>query len=196
MKLEEIIFADHIAAEFADSLLAKYRKDLQGGSKVEDISKTLQLNYVPDERAFTLLKDGTIIGWLQLDDQVTLFGTTYDSIKLIYIVPEFRKTRAGGAFLVALKKHLPNPLILSSGKYGGVLFKDGLALVKMLNHASRSDVSLLDLKTGEKVQLPDEIPSTPSHLTLVFENNTFPLQHLGFSIFEGAEDRPFQDGLI
>jgi hypothetical protein len=196
VRLQEIIFADHIDAVLADDVVARYQKKLAGGERLENITSTLQLNYVRDQRAFTLLKDGEIIGWLQLDDEVRLFGVTYDVVRFIYLLPAFQKTRAGGAFLVALKKHLPNPLILGSDRYGGVLFHGGVELVKMLNHASRSDVSVLNLKTGEKLPLDGDIPVKPAHLTLVFENNDFPLTRLGFNIFEGAELRNFDDGAI
>lgn len=195
MRLDELILADHIFAELSPEKVKQLQVKLRG-EKVMDISSTLALHFSHKHHAYTLVKNDTVVGWLELDKQVRLFGETYDTIKFIYLVPELRKTRAGGAFLVALKKHLPHPLILSSDRYGGVLFKDGAQLVKTLNHASRADVSILNLQTGEKQPLGDELPTNPSHLTLVFENNTFPLRHLDFDLFEGAETRTFKDGAL
>lgn len=200
MKLDEIIDVSLTPAEFDEKTLSRELKRLSGGTKVLDVSSTLEIRYVSTENTYTLVKGEQVLGWLELERELpTYFGVTYCVLKFVYIVPEYRKTRAAGAFLVALKKVLKHPLLLGDDRsYGGVLFAGGASLVKALNRASRADLSVLNFKTGKKTELPDTIPAMSKFTTIVFENNEFPLiyEPTGTFIFEGAEDRPFAAGKI
>lgn len=190
---------DHVFVELDAAEIKSKQRRFAGAEKVASITKTMSLHFDDRHGAYILVKDGTPIGWLELDKNVELFGKTYSTIKMIFLLPELRKTMAAGAFLVALKNHMQYPLILGSDEYGGVLFSDGAHLVKALNKSSRNFVQLLDLKTGEKKDLVGEVPSRPSHLTLIFESSEFPLWHegAGVYIFEGCEMRPFtEDGSL
>lgn len=115
--------------------------------------------------------------WLTLGKQAQIADVTYETIELIYARPQFRQTRAVGIFLLALKKNLQCPLILGSGKYGGVLFNDGLKLVHSLDKSTHFSVSVLDTETGEKTELRQGTIPSGKNKTLVFENrvNDFPL---------------------
>jgi hypothetical protein len=64
--------------------------------------------------------------------------------------------------------------ILGSDSFGGVLFKDGLKLVKKLHQGSLIDVKILDLKTGKKQDF-DELKQQKGE-TLVFEGSWFPIE--------------------
>jgi hypothetical protein len=155
-------------------------------SLVTKISSTLSLNRI--EKFYVLIKNDEAIGWLELGSTEKIKQKRYDTIKIIYVLPEFRNTFAVGAFLIALKKNLQNPLILGSDSYGGVLFKDGLTLVKKMHKGSIFDVRLLNLKTGE---ISDFIERTAKDETIIFENTEFPLTYdttvTQFYILEGCE---------
>ena len=184
---------------------------LQGAVEKLRITSTLSIGLKNND--FVFMKNNEAVGFLRLGEEAVLFGATYAVIKMIYLTPSIRKTRAAGAFLTGLKKLLPLPLILGSDKFGGVLYNQGAKLVQALNTPARSHVSVLDLKTGEKREMGDDIPFRPSNLTLVFEDCDVPLlcseaktaggMQLLYNgaptnyLFEGAEERPFSiDGKL
>lgn len=172
MKLQEIIITPapaEISKEQADLVLNSLDKK---STLVTKISSTLELRKI-DHNFYVLSKNGKSQGWLELGDPVKIKTVMYDTIKIIYMVPEIRRTLAVGAFLIALKNELPNPLILGSDKYGGVLFKDGEKLVNQLNKSARFDVKYLDLTTGNKTEFNDL--RHKKNETLVFECSEFPL---------------------
>ena len=190
MKLDEIIVTSasaEIPKDYAESFLAKLDEK---STLVTKISSTLELTKV-EHNFYVLAKNGKSQGWLELDTPVSIKGTKYDVIKIIYMIPEIRQTFAVGAFLIALKNNLPNPLILGSDKYGGVLFKDGEKLVKQLNKSARFDVKYLDLETGNKTEFSDL--RQKKNETLIFECLEFPLSvpvmdnSYDIFIFEGSE---------
>ena len=180
-----------------------------GSLKTSDVKLriTNTLSIALSGRDWVFLKNSEAVGFLKLDKEVKLFGTTYSVIKIIYLVPAIRKTRAAGAFLTGVKKVISHPLILGSDNFGGVLYQEGAKLVQALNNPARSHISVLNLRTGEKQDLGDQIPFRPSHLTLIFEECNVPLliseakniDGLKFVfngvttqfLFEGAEERPF-----
>jgi hypothetical protein len=185
VKLSEIINLKSAPRELTSEEISRWQQALAGGALVANISSTLELRQVG--RTYALVKQGLVLGWLELGEEVTLHGAAYDTVKFIFLVPELRKTRVGGAFLVALRNHLQLPLILGSDEYGGVLFRDGVKLVQALNASSRNFVSIFDPVTGQKSELAGDIPARPSRLTLVFEQTIFPLTHLWFYLFENSE---------
>lgn len=123
---------------------------------------------------FFLTKNDQVAAWLELGEVAKIADDEYDVIKFIYVLPEFRKTRVVGVFLLALKKFLTRPLILGSDEYGGVLFADGVKLVKSLADSAKFEVKVLDLKTGEKTEY-SPAQKAGKFKTLVFETGSFPL---------------------
>ena len=203
MKLDEIVVASFAASNVGDADWARDEPELRDAPDVLTLSSSLSIG--EQDRTFVFKQNGEPVGRLALGHDVVLFDETYSTIKDIYLVPRLRKTRAGGAFLVGVKNLLKGrSLILGDEEArGGVIFKDGMSLVKALNASSRQDVHLLNLKTGEKTELGDEIPVRPAHMTLalIFES-TFPfpiVQYKGSMsyVFEGVETTPFSiDGEI
>lgn len=162
-------------------------KLLSKSSLVTKISSTLSLNKL--EKFYVLVKNDEAIGWLELDIGVVIKRKKYLPIKIIYVLPEFRNSFAVGAFLIAIKKNLNYPLILGSDSYGGVLFKDGLSLVKKMHKGSIFNVRLLDLKSGE---ISDFVERNAKGETIIFENTDFPLTYdttvAQFYVLEGCEN--------
>jgi hypothetical protein len=203
MRLEEIIDASHLDLEYDEEAISRELASLQDSVDVMRISNTLSIG--SKNRTFVFKKHSEVVGFLKLGETISLFDKTYDTIKLIYLIPSIRKTVAAGAFLIGVKKLLDKPLILGSDKFGGVIYKQGISLVHSLNSPARSSISVLDLRTGEKYELGNSIPFRPSHMTLVFEDCEVPLlcnetkQFDGLRfyyngiptiyLFEGAEDR-------
>jgi hypothetical protein len=122
-----------------------------------------------------------------LSDSKEIAGKVYKTIKFIFMAPEIRKTFAVGAFLIGLRRLLKIPIILGSDKFGGVLFSDGVKLVRALSQSAIADVKILDLKSGNTRDIEDADLKNPATkgITLVFEDDDFPLTHYftGGSIF-------------
>lgn len=192
MKLNEIIVSGidigkmHIPAPLIHKLETE-------SNQISSITSTLTL--AKQDAYYVLLKDKKLVAFVQLGDSpVELFGKKYDEIKMIYAAESIRKTYAIGAFLIALRKKLSHPLILGSDSYGGVLFKNGQELVKRLKTSAIADVKMLDMRNGQLRDVTDtdlEQGVSSKHLTLVFEEDDFPLEHesaLGkIYLLEGCE---------
>jgi hypothetical protein len=191
MKLHEILLTN-TKIQISDSSLKNITDFLNAESNfVFSITSSLSFNEAQN-KFYCLKKNGQIICWLELGEKAHIHGVTYDTIKMVYALPEFRGTFAIGAFLIALKKHLSNPLILGSDKFGGVLFKDGLELVNRMNRGAHFELHLLNLQSGEKRKFEKLVNS--KFETIVFEHTDFPLVHKIFNesvniyILEGCEN--------
>jgi hypothetical protein len=154
------------------------------------VTSTLEVRF-KEPKVYILTKAEKPVGFLELGKPVKIKDQVYDTIKLIYLKQEIRNTFAAGAFLIALKKQLQNPLILGSDSYGGVLYQGGIDLVKRMNKSAVFDVKILNLNTGEKRDF-DELRHSKGE-TLVFENTEFPLvttalnDSLEFFVLDGCE---------
>lgn len=187
MKLQEILITDtskssfEVTPEFAN-ILSKIDRN---GEKVLELTSTLHISKLG--YFYGLIKNNSCVGWIELSDSKNIAGKVYKTIKFIFMTPEVRNTFAVGAFLIGLRRLLKNPIILGSDKFGGVLFSDGVKLVKALSKSAIADVKILDLNTGEIVDLEDKHLQNPASkgITLVFEDDDFPLTHsfTGGSIF-------------
>ena len=180
MKLSEIIIANTSDQTFdvtgeTRSSFSRFEKE---GKHVLQLTKTLsivQLGYF-----YGLMKNNSCVGWIELSDDKKIAGKFYKAIMFIFMSPEIRKTYAVGAFIIGLRKIIKTPLILGSDAYGGVLFSDGVKLVKALNQSAIADVKILDLKSGNTRDIEDADLENPASkgITLVFEDDDFPLMHL------------------
>lgn len=176
MRLAEIINAEHVFAELPPELVKLILDRLQAATKMIDLNSTTELAQLGG--FYCIRRQGEVLGWLELGATVKIKDRIYQLIKFIYFVPAARKTRAVGLFLLGLKKVLKHLLILGSDSYGGVLFKGGVELVKALGDSRNFTVSILDLRTGDLMPLiSDDQLQNQNHLTLVFEENDFPLYH-------------------
>ena len=176
MRLAEIINSDHISAEISPEEVGAILDKLKPAVKIIDLNSTTELAQLGT--FYCIRRNQEVLGWIELDEKVEIHGKTYQPIKFIYIIPEYRKTRAAGLFLLGLKKVLQDPLILGSESYGGVLFAGGAQLVRALGDTKNFTVAVLDLRTGESQPLTsDEQLKSQKHLTLVFEQGDFPLYH-------------------
>ncbi len=193
MKISEIIITPSTAEISSDKLQPFLDSLDQKGKLLDRISSTLSLKHI-DNTFYILTKNDKSIGWLELDKPINIKNVQYNVIKMLYVVPEIRKTFAVGAFLIALKNHIKDPLILGSDKFGGVLFKDGEQLIKQLNNSVRFDVKYLDLTSSEKTEL-DDVLKSGKNTTLIFECLNFPLSKkimngtVELFIFEDSENQ-------
>lgn len=176
MKLHETINSSHIFTGLSPIVASKIIERLCSAEKLIDLNSTSDLCRLGD--TYAIRKNGEPLGWIELGEQATINKKKYETLKFIFFVEEARKTRAVGLFLLGLKKVLKNPLILGSDDYGGVLFADGELLVKSLGDSRSFTVKALNLKTGETLPLDaEEHLTTKKHITLIFEEDEFPLYH-------------------
>lgn len=73
-----------------------------------------------------------------------ILGKTFDNIYLIYVVPEYRKTKIIFNLLTIAKQYKNNPLIIE-----GVMFKDGVSLIRSLIKSHNFTIKTLDMITGK-----------------------------------------------
>jgi hypothetical protein len=187
MKLAEIAIASHLPAEPSEEAVEAISKRLVDADRIARLTSTLEIGHL--DHYFCLLRGDAVLGWLELGNTVELYGVSYDTVKFIYLRLEYRGTRVAGLFMIGLKNRMKRPLILGSERYGGVLFKDGMALVKAMDDNARFDVSVLNLKTGKITPLDDDALKPNPNLTLIFEEGEVPLFKDGgsagqFYIFE------------
>lgn len=196
MKLAEIVVTAAQAGE-PTALLDKFKDEL---TFVKDISSTLKL--YRSNNNFAMKRDEEILAWVSFKDKTEIVKSeTYYVLQFIYIAPELRGKWGAGMFIIALKEELEYPLILGSkADSGGVLFKDGSALVKAFSENPRFTTHVLNLDTGEKQEYDGDIKKLNGkhHLTIMIESDGFPLVHssTGLFIFEGIEELDSNTGTL
>lgn len=126
----------------------------------------------------TFLYDDEIVGFLSLGSNTVNFnGKKYLSIKMIYILPKFRKTFALGLFIIGVSQVIKHPIAVGVDQFGGVLSPDGAELVKSLAKKKYNAVKVLNLKTGEERDIIDsDFASDNSDITFVFYGDKLPLK--------------------
>lgn len=119
---------------------------------------------------YFLLKKGELVGWVKFK-KVKIAGEDFNKLELIYVLPKFRKGTAVGYLILHMKDLSRLPIVVGGvEEQGGLLFKDGAELISALR--KRKDLfhlSQLDLHTGERTLLPDDIV-TDKKTTIVIEN--------------------------
>jgi hypothetical protein len=130
MKLTDLFEMTHQAGVFPDyspEIIARTVKGLLDGAqlitKLEGGKIFLYKNY----DYYFLQKEHNILGFLRIDDQ----GKEYE-LKLIYVLPEFRKKSVAVLLVYAVKEVINKPLII---KYA--VFNGGEKLIDMLYQHKR-----------------------------------------------------------
>jgi hypothetical protein len=172
VKLHEIVFGSSIEYE---------RKQIEATSVFFADAKRETVEgdwaYLKKEEGETLWvgleRQNKLKGWAGLK-RVTIAGEAYLELKMLFVVPEARGTKALPLLLFCAKEKLKLPIVLGTDERGGTLFKGGFELVKSL--LSRGDtilgIAMLDLETGERSKTPADLKSLSKDtgMTLVFEH--------------------------
>jgi hypothetical protein len=84
--------------------------------------------------------------------QTSLLSNNYNHVDLIYILPEFRQTKAIFNLIYYVKELLTGPTLAD-----GAIFKDGGKLLKAMSRSSLARVGIIDKTTGEILPFTDTI---------------------------------------
>jgi hypothetical protein len=195
MKLNEIVFSPSSAdlgnlEDVLDSLADKNEVVKQLNSK-QQIGKS--------NNKFTFMYEGKIVGYLSMGSAVNFSGRKYLPIKMIYVLPRFRKTFALGLFIMGVSQVIEHPIVVGVDKFGGVLSPDGAELVKSLGKKKQYSVRTLNISTGEEREIQDSDFASDNHaITFAFYGNQLPLKiaedelsefGINFWLFENTLDR-------
>lgn len=100
-----------------------------------------------------IFKNGDIFGWAKLKP-TKVAGVDVHAVELVYLVPKYRKSAAAGWIFLYAKDLVGTPITLGDeDSYGGVAFKDGEDLIAALKRTGKFELSLVNLKSGEKQPL-------------------------------------------
>ena len=143
---------------------------------------------------YFLKKGESLVGWTELTD-VTYNHQQYYSLKIVYILPQYRQTKATLLLVYGVKQLLTRPVIVD-----GALFAKGNELLTGLYHRERFKISTVDKKTGEQTpyhptDITDDMDKNfvivEAHSTGFFMEHSLPggkPYHLYFSLFEHLHD--------
>lgn len=199
MRLSEIVFSPSSAdlgnlEDVLNSLTSKNEIVAQLNSK-QKIGKA--------GNKITFVYEDSIIGYLSLSPAINLNGQKYMPIKMIYVLPVFRKTFALGLFMLGTSQVINNPIIVGADKFGGVLSPDGAELVKSLAKKSAFTAKVLNMSTGEEREIKDSDFNKDNHsITFAFYGNNIPLKiaedelselGINFWLFENTLDKSLYD---
>lgn len=141
MKVSEVInhgiFPDQIVN------MNDLKQKIAGSELIAQVRPTVALRR--NKNSYLLVKDDSILlGVAVVNDGVEVAGKIYDSLVMVYVPPEYRKTSATHWLIFSIKEELRHPLLVD-----GAIFKDGGELIlSMLKHQSIRG-SVLDKSTGE-----------------------------------------------
>ena len=199
MKLSEIVFSP------SSSDLGNLGDVLNSLSHKNEIVKQLNSKQKIGKSGnkITFLYEDSIIGYLSLSPTINIDGKKYTPIKMIYVLPKFRKTFALGLFILGTSQVINNPIIVGADKFGGVLSPDGTELVKSLAKKSAFTVKVLNTSTGEEREVKDSDFDKDDHsITFAFYGNNIPLKiaedelselGINFWLFENTLDKSLYD---
>ena len=173
MKLNEIVFSPSSSdlgnlEDVLDSLADKNEvvKQLSSKQKIGRSGNKL-----------TLLYEDKVVGYISLSSPVSFSGKKYLPIKMIYVLPRFRKTFALGLFIMGISQVVDYPIVVGVDKFGGVLSPDGAELVKSLGKKKQYTVRVLNINTGEEREIEDSDFASDNHvITFAFYGNELPLK--------------------
>lgn len=159
MKITEVInhgsFPDHLVVP------ASFKSWVDDSEIVAQVRANVSLRRYKD--TFMLVKDSNILlGVVMLGESKTIADTTYDTLSVIYVFPQYRKTSATHWLVFAVKEELTNPLLVD-----GAIFKDGGELVMSLLKHQSIRASIIDKTTGE-ISAFDSLVNDPNK-AYVFE---------------------------
>lgn len=172
MKLSEIIVSPQTADLDVKHANAFISKIVMQGEIVAELTSKVKLFKYKD--FYAIIRDDVGVGYAEFAKLTKIHDVSYLELKFIFVLPEYRKTRVSGLFLLGLQKHLGYPMILGTSVWGGVLFKDGLDAAKALLGSSAFTVSILNLETGDKNPATSSDFETAKNKTLVVEQEDIP----------------------
>lgn len=128
------------------SIIKNYKKlsnDLiSNPDKVIQVHETLSI-YITNEYHSLVKNNSTLLGFVKLSNN-TIHDIEYQHIDLIYILPEFRNSRAIYRLLFYVKEYTSTPIIAD-----GAIFKDGQSIIQKFLTNNLARVSILNKNTGE-----------------------------------------------
>ena len=125
----------------------------------------------------TLLYEDEIVGYISFSAPISFSGKKYLPVKMIYVLPHFRKTFALGLFMMGVSQVIEHPIVVGVDKFGGVLSPDGAELVKSLGKKKQYTVRVLNINTGEQREIEDSDFTSDNHMiTFAFYGNQLPLK--------------------
>jgi hypothetical protein len=122
------------------------------------------------DKYYILKKNDQLVGWLTLGD-TTYLGQQYYSFDLIYIMPQYRNTRATLLLVYGVKELLDKPIIVD-----GMLFVKGRELLNAVYTRDRYKISTVDKKTGERTRY------RPSDLVVDKDKNFVIIESTGMGL--------------
>jgi hypothetical protein len=162
-----------VAGEFADYSqeqidgVVEYVRDAPEITKFEGGNFSLHKK----DKYYIIKKNDQLVGWLTLGDN-TYDGQQYYTFELIYILPQFRKTKATLLLVYGVKELLDKPVIVD-----GMLFVDGKDLLNAVYARDRFKISTVDKKTGERT------PYRPSDLVVDMDKNFVIIESTNFGFY-------------
>lgn len=173
MKVHEIVFSP------ASADLGDLEDVLSSLTDKNEVAKRLNSKQQIGKSGnkLTFMYDGKIVGYLSLGAKVSLDGKKYLPIKMIYILPRFRKTFALGLFIMGISQAVEYPIVVGVDNFGGALSPDGAELVKSLGKKKQYTVRALNINTGEEREIEDSDFTSDNHaITFAFYGNQLPLK--------------------
>jgi hypothetical protein len=194
MKLNEIHVVTASHEEYAPEKIKSVELYLASLPTLKKLPHDMELKREGKENPFYfLLKKGKLVGWIKFK-KVKIANEDFNKLELIYISPEFRKGVAGSYLILHMKDLSRLPIVVGGVEdQGGVVFKDGAELISALRkRKDLFDISLLNLKTGERSPLPPEI-TTNKNATIVIENLLPPGLNEQFALPSGVDIETFDE---
>lgn len=112
-----------------------------------------------------LFKNNELVGWVKLRSSSVSHQPVH-VVDLVYLLPKFRRTIVAGWIFLYAKDLIGTPVVLGDDTtYGGAVFKDGEELLTALARTGKFELSLINMKTGEKAPL--ELPLKDHRFTTV-----------------------------
>lgn len=140
--------------EIDEKELPKMEKFFDGAAALK-LPHELEIRQKSDAvyRWIGAFKKDQLLGWAKLKP-TSIAKIDVHAVELVYIVPRYRKTVAAGWLFLYAKDIVGTPIVLGDDStYGGVAFKDGKELMAALKKTGKFELSLVDLKTGQKSPL-------------------------------------------
>ena len=140
MKIVEVINHKQFPEQFVDR--DYIRSLVTDAVTVAQVRPRVELKR--NQQTFLLVRDAaTVLGLLVLDKPKTVNGTRYETLRLIYVFPEYRKTSATHWLVFAVKEELAHPLMVD-----GAIFQAGGELVLSLLKHQSIRASVINKQTG------------------------------------------------
>lgn len=169
MKIQEIIAGGAFPASYTQhelELTATYCRN--NAIKTVPLENGEYEIVVCKDGSFGLFRRDSFIGYASIADE-TIGNVLYGSLKLIYLVPEARKTKAFLIFVNALRHLVSKPILVD-----GAMFNDGAAALNAMSKRNLFVVKVLDKHTGSEVPYTGIIPYGHDK-AIVVEGIDFPL---------------------